>query len=219
MSTKRCGAPTDTGPCCRLEGHISPTHWGRLATEDELRSDRGCASCGVLEVEPGDHAVGCPEVAAALRPELVYYVEPVERTSGSSGAFIRALRREGPFGSNKVAAERCARKLTKRTGKPHEVVAMPAEPLEPLYRAPGTYTVSRSGDGSVALLSEGRTVLRLTKAQYDALVVAEDAEGRREALDALIDEAIRRHKRATTTVPSGKVVLFALAAAGAVPDR
>ncbi len=51
-----CEHPSKTGPCFRLKGHCSPTHWGRLGTSNEPR----CSICRVYGTREMDHATTCP---------------------------------------------------------------------------------------------------------------------------------------------------------------
>lgn len=229
----RCGIPTDSGPCCRLPGHVTPTHWGRLAIGGEV----GCGLCGVLEVEPGDHAVGCPKHAAtpAPAPAGVYYVERAELLGHPASSLIRALERVGPFGSDRIAAERHARKLSRRTGQVYEAVSHVFEKgglddgLVPSGAAPGGpgpgegkskrgYTASRTASGTVHIrdATTGEKVLEIEKGRYEALVQAVDAEGRRPELDAAIEAAVREHESKTKTPRSSRGVILALSGLAAL---
>jgi len=41
-----CGHPTPDGPCCRLQGHVSKTHWARMPVTPEAQEDEGPVDTG-----------------------------------------------------------------------------------------------------------------------------------------------------------------------------
>lgn len=69
-----CGHPTPDGPCCRLQGHVSKTHWARMPVTSEAQEDEGPVDTGARverEAERAAHTGSTTEVTSKASSTFV----------------------------------------------------------------------------------------------------------------------------------------------------